>query len=51
MSAIGRWRVIGVKRKTAPKDGFGNDFGIKDVVFLQTLIQPIDLAERVGFVS
>ncbi len=49
MSAIGRWRVIGVKRKTAPKDGFGNDFGIKDVVFLQTLIQPIDLAERVGF--
>ncbi len=49
MSAIGRCRVIGVKRKTAPKDGFGNDFGIKDVVFLQTLIQPIDLAERVGF--
>ena len=25
---------------------FGNNFGNKDVVFLQTLIPPIDLAER-----
>ena len=28
---------------------FGNNFGNKDVVFLQTLIPPIDLAETRGF--
>jgi len=37
------------KRKATPKDGFGNDFGNKDVVLPQTLVIPIDLAETRGF--
>ena len=36
-------------RKATQKGGFGNDFGNKDVVSLQTLVIPIDLAEREGF--
>ena len=40
---------MGAKRKATPWDGFGNDFGNKGVVTLQTLVIPIDLAERVGF--
>jgi len=31
--------------KATPQDGFGNDFGNKAVVSLQTLVIPIDLAE------
>ena len=40
---------MGAKRKATPWDGFGNDVGNKGVVTLQTLVIPIDLAERVGF--
>ena len=49
-SAIGRKQTIGAKRKKAtPQDGFGNDFGNKGVVSLQTLVIPIDMAEEAGF--
>jgi len=34
---------MGAKRKATPWDGFGN----KDVVTLQTLVMPIDLAYKV----
>ena len=34
--------------KATPQDGFGNTFGNKGVVSLQTLVIPIDLAERTG---
>jgi hypothetical protein len=36
-------------KKATPKDGFGNNFGNKGVVSLQTLVIPIDVAERAGF--
>ena len=48
-SAIGRKQTIGVKRKATPRDGFGNAFGNKGVVSLQTLVIPIDMAEGAGF--
>ncbi len=47
-TAIGRKQTIGAKRKATPKDGFGNAFGNKGVVSLQTLVIPIDMAERTG---
>ena len=37
------------KRKAILRDGFGNDFGNKGVVSLQTLVIPIDMAEEVRF--
>ena len=37
------------KTKNHPQDGFGNAFGNKGVVSLQTLVIPIDLAEEVRF--
>ena len=37
------------KRKSPPQDGFGNTFGNKGVVSLQTLIKPLTLAEEVRF--
>jgi hypothetical protein len=49
VSAIGRKQAIGAKRKATPWDGFGNNFGNRAVVIPQTLVIPIDLAERVGF--
>ena len=49
VSAIGRKQTIGAKRKATPRDGFGNAFGNKGVVSLQTLVISIDMAERVGF--
>ena len=48
-TAFSRKQTIGTKRKATPKDGFGNDFGNKGVVSLQTLVIPIDLAEEAGF--
>jgi hypothetical protein len=39
-----------MKHKTTPQGGFGNNFGNKGVVSLQTLLIPIDLAERVSAV-
>ncbi len=42
-------RPLAPKEKATPWDGFGNDFGNKGAVSLQTLVIPIDLAERVGF--
>ena len=48
-SFTGRKQTIGVKRKATPKDGFGNAFGNKGVVSLQTLVIPIDMAEEAGF--
>ena len=35
-------------KKATVWDGFGNDFGNKGVVTLQTLVIPIDMAERVS---
>ena len=40
---------MGAKRKATPWDGFGNAFGNKGVLSLQTLVISIDMAERVGF--
>ena len=37
------------QQKNHPKVVFGNDFGNKAVVWLQTLVIPIDLAEEVRF--
>ncbi len=34
-----------MKHKNTPQGGFGNDFGNKAVVLLQSLVIPIDLAE------
>lgn len=48
MSPVGRKQTIGAKKAT-PKDGFGNTFGNKGVVLLQTLVIPIDMAEEAGF--
>lgn len=50
-SPIGRKLTISAKRKAAPKDGFGNDFGNKGVVSLQTLVLVIDLAEVVAAIK
>ena len=36
-------------KENHPQDSFGNDFGNKAVVLPQTLVIPIDMAERVGF--
>ena len=49
MAPYGRKQTIGAKRKATPKDGFGNAFGNKGVVSLQTLVIPIDMAEEAGF--
>ena len=49
MTLYGRKRTISAKKKAALQDSFGNDFGNKTVVMPQTLVIPIDLAERVGF--
>ena len=40
---------MNTKEKATPQDGFGNTFGNKGVVSLQTLVIPIDLAEEVRF--
>ena len=37
------------KEKPPRKMAFGNDFGNKAVVLQQTLVIPIDMAERAGF--
>jgi hypothetical protein len=47
--ALSRAANINTKEKATPQDGFGNDFGNKGVVSLQTLVIPIDLAETRGF--
>jgi hypothetical protein len=36
-------------KKATPQDGFGNDFGNKTVILPQTLVIPIDLAEKEGY--
>jgi hypothetical protein len=48
-SPIGRKLTISAKRKAAPKDGFGNDFGNKADGLPKTLVIPVDLAEAVRF--
>jgi len=48
MSLNSQNRPPTAKIKATPKDGFGNDFGNKCAVSLQTLVTPIDLAEEVS---
>ena len=45
----GVWPTKGTKNKATPQGGFGNEFGNKGVVYLQTLVIPIDMAEEAGF--
>jgi len=39
---------VDIGKKPPYRVAFGNDFGNKGVVSLQTLVIPIDLAEEVG---
>jgi hypothetical protein len=41
--------LVFIKGKTFSPNDFGNNFGNKAVVLLQSLIKPLTMAERVGY--